>query len=83
MLLVPEDTEPKFIAKADVKEYTSCFLLGVLRIQILYLGHLSVLSLFLQMVIQRHSFACGNPVSKHHFIEEIVFLHCLLLSPLS
>ena len=68
---VPEDTEPKFIAKTDVKEYISCFLLGVLWIQILYLSNYSVLSLFLQMVIQCHSFACGNPLPQHDWATSL------------
>ena len=35
-----------------------------------------------KIVVQFHSFTCGCPISQHHLLTRLSFLHCIFLAPL-
>ena len=64
-----------------------CFPLGVLQFLVLHLDLSSILSLFFcvwwQELFQFNSFTHSCPVSQHHLLKRLSFLHCIFLPPLS
>ena len=71
----------KDIAAIYVKDYLSVFPWRVLEYSTLK----SILSLFLCVALKNvliSFFTCSCPVSPHHLLDRLSFLHCIVLPPL-
>ena len=83
--LAPGRYTQKNTSKSDVKVFTACFLLEVLRCLVLHLtpGFIWVyFCIWCKKVVEFHILHVSVQFFKHHLLKRLSFPHCILLPPL-